>query len=188
MWDIKEIVTRWAEKFEIDLEEQARRNFFVGPIEVWLAHVISGGSVVLPESPKYVDIEVVRSVTLDGWGINITYGEDIFSKEAIVSILSTKFAERNNGADLLSKMNGDQLKEAGLTYEPPVIPMADAFGFDHGRGRIGFAGNWTQYPAKGTRAINPADGKTYVFWSRLGGPGIVGRWVLPSIYEDYTRF
>jgi hypothetical protein len=190
-WDLKKIVTRWAEGFEIELNEQARRNFFVGPIEKWLAHLNSGGSVVLPVSPKYVDIEVVSSLPTtgsSGWGINITYGADIFSKEQIVNILSAKFAKRNNGADMLSKMSGAQLKEAGLTYEPLAVPMVDAFGYDHGRGRIGFNGNYKQFPDPGTRAVNPSDGKTYVFWSRMGGPGIVGYWVLPSIYDELTRF
>ena len=115
-------------------------------------------------------------------------GADIYTKESIVSILTDRFAERNNGADLLSKMNAKQLADAGLTYNPPDVLLDDAFGHAQGHGIFGFNGNRLQFPPKGTKAVNPADGKTYTFYSRPSAVGIKGLWMLPAIYADWTRY
>jgi hypothetical protein len=190
-WDLYKITVRFAGELEASIEGRDRRNFESGDINSWLARLAGGGNLALPVSPKYVDIETVSSLPStgsSGWMHVYTIGADIYTKESIVAMLSDRFAEENNGADLLAKMNAKQLAEAGLTYNPPDVSMDDAFGHGQGRGIFSFNGNREQFPPKGTQATNPADGKTYIFYRRPSAVGIKGFWMLPAIYEDWTRY
>ena len=188
MWNLKQIVTDYAIRREPIINAQKRHNFAVGPIPAWLAHLSGGGDVTLPESPKYIDVVVRPGQYLGQWDAVDVPGDDLYSRKGIIAMLSDEFAEQNNGADMLAKMNSQQLAEAGLTYNPPTVPASESFGLDHGGGIVGFKGNHEQFPPRGTQATNPANNTLYTFYSRLGGPGIVGYWVLPALYEEWTRY
>ncbi len=190
-WDTYKITVRFAAELEAAIEGRNRRNFEAGAVDGWLARLSGGGDVSLPVSPRHVDIETVSSLPStgsSGWMHLYSVGADIYTKEGIVAMLTQRFAAQNNGADLLSKMNGKQLEEAGLTYNPPGVAMPDAFGVPQGQGIVSFNGNHLQFPPMGTIAKNPANEMTYVFYSRPSAVGIKGFWMLPDVYNQWTRY
>lgn len=186
-WDMKALAQKKAEEMELFLNDLNREGFLASSLPNWLKQVFNNGRALpLPIAPDLLDLRLDWQGT--GWGYETVHLFPMITKEDVLLKLEELFAQGNNGGIMLEKMTGDQLAAAGIDYQPVEVPLSNAFGYVYGNGYIGFNGNRLQYPAQGTQATNPADGRDYIFYSRGGGPGVTGFWVTPRIYERLTTF